>query len=61
MARHHSLSDGEVRAQLGAILTSEVFRRAGGQAWLLRYPVEHKLAGEPDAFKEYALGVEVRT
>jgi len=61
VAKHHTkpVPEGDVRAQLEAILISEAFRRAEGQGRLLRYLVEQSLAGDQGAFKEYTIGVKV--
>ena len=61
MASHE---DGEpdqeaIRLQLARILASPLFANAPSQERMLRYVVEHSLAGEAGRLKEYALGVEV--
>lgn len=61
MASH---DDGEpdqeaVRLQLAKILASPLFSNAPSQERMLRYVVEHALAGEAARLKEYTLGVEV--
>lgn len=45
--------------QLARIAASPAFAHAPSQARMLRYVVEHSLAGQADRLKEYALGVEV--
>ncbi len=61
MASH---DDGEpdqeaIRLQLAKILASPLFSNAPSQERMLRYVVEHALAGEAGRLKEYTLGVEV--
>lgn len=48
-----------IRLQLARILASPLFANAPSQERMLRYVVEHSLAGEAGRLKEYTLGVEV--
>jgi TolB-like protein len=48
-----------IRLQLARILASPLFANAPSQERMLRYVVEHALAGEAGRLKEYTLGVEV--
>ena len=48
-----------IRLQLSRILASPLFANAPSQERMLRYVVEHSLAGEAGRLKEYTLGVEV--
>ncbi len=52
-------SPEEVRAELGAILTSKIFIRSERLCRFLRLTVERVLAGEADQIKEYLIGREV--
>ncbi len=44
---------------LARILASAIFQRAQRQSAFLRYVVEQTLAGDPDALKEYQIGLKV--
>ncbi len=48
-----------IRAQVGRIVASDVFRRADRQCRFLRYIVDHSLAGTTDRLKGYTIGLDV--
>jgi TolB-like protein len=48
-----------IRAQLDRVLASAQFANAPSMRRMLRFVVEHALAGSADRLKEYTLGVEV--
>lgn len=54
-----SPSATDIREQLDRILASESFTHAERASRFLRYVVERALAGQADALKEYAIGVDV--
>lgn len=49
----------EIRAQLDRILADGAFTHSERASRFLRYVVERSLAGEADALKEYAIGIDV--
>ena len=54
-----SPSPEEIRAQLDRILADGAFTHSERASRFLRYVVERSLAGEADALKEYAIGIDV--
>jgi TolB-like protein len=54
-----SVSETDVRQEVGRILASKGFTAAGRLSRLLRHVVDKTIAGEADQLKEYAVGVEV--
>lgn len=54
-----SAHSAEVRAQLDQLLAVPAFTSSRRRGRLLRYLVEHSLAGEADGINEYAIGVDV--
>jgi len=52
-------ADGDVRAQLAAVLRSQSFVHAPSLSRLLSHIVERTLAGQAGDLKEYSLGVDV--
>jgi TolB-like protein len=53
------IAHSDIQAELDRILVSKGFAGAERQRRLLRYIVEHTLAGTTDELKEYAVGIEV--
>src|SRR5258708_34042606 len=54
-----TLASNAVRAELARILASPLLTRSAQRAGLLRYLVEHALAGNDGTLKESVIGVEV--
>src|SRR5579862_878119 len=50
--------DDEKRAEVEKILQSEIFRGSDSLRKLLRFLADRTLAGEADALKEYAVGLD---
>src|SRR5215510_8813135 len=55
----HSISPGEIRAELQRILASGIFATADRMKRFLRFVVEETLAGKGDDLNESSLGIEV--
>jgi TolB-like protein/Flp pilus assembly protein TadD len=53
------VADSDVRSHLETLLNAKCFCRASGQARLMRYLVERRLAGQQDSLKEYVIGIDV--
>src|SRR6516162_345810 len=55
----HSISSGEIRAEVQKILASGIFASADRMKRFLRFVVDETLAGKGDNLNESSLGIEV--